>query len=70
MSQIAQTAAEKALADQAETRIAARLLALVAVVLVALAASIYLWGLPALTIFGLFMTAVMMIGLLAYAAGY
>lgn len=55
--------------SQAEDRIAARLLVGVVLFLAIVAVSVVIWGLPALTIVGLGATALVLLLLVAYAAG-
>ncbi|AGT09139.1 hypothetical protein [Paracoccus aminophilus] len=70
MSHTAQTTAEQRAEAKAENQLAARILIGVALLVVALAGAIAIWGLPALTMFGLFATATILLLLVAYAAGF
>ena len=65
-SQITDAASE----ELAENRIAARLLLGVAVLLAVVVVAVVIWGLPALTMIGLGATAIVLLLLLAYAAGF
>lgn len=70
MSHNLQSAADKALEAQAENRIAVRLLLGVVVLIVLVAGAVTIWGLPALAMVGLAASALMLLLLVAYAAGF
>lgn len=61
---------QKALEEQYENRIAARLLIGVVLAVVVVVAAVAILGLPALTMAGLAGTALVMLVLIAYAAGF
>ncbi len=63
-------ASQKSLEDQQENRIAARLLIGVVLVAALVAVAVVIWGLPALTMVGLGATSLVMLLLIAYAAGF
>ena len=58
-----------AMQSRQETRAAARILAIVALVAVAVAVATVIWGLPALTMSALGATVLVFVMLVAYAAG-
>lgn len=68
MSNTSQPTAQQ-LESRAEDRIAAKILAVLAVVVLLVVGAVYLWGLPALTMIALGAAVLVMLILVAYAAG-